>query len=112
MHEAYRLGGRSAGERLKEADDLPALGLGQLRLAGVGIDGAPCGHRRERDAIRDPVLELARRVLGHVYLKVERSRVKRQCGRTVAQTLRPVTYDAVGLKQRSTECHSARIVRG
>src|SRR5207245_4884009 len=84
-------------ERLEIADDLPPLRLGQLRLAGVGIDGAPRGHGCERDAVVDPVLELARRVLRYVNLKVERSRVECQRRRAIAESLWPVTHRAICL---------------
>src|SRR5438094_572497 len=111
MHEAYRLGGCSAGERLKEADDLPPLRFGQLRLAGVGIDGAPRRHCGERDAVRDPVLQLARRVLRHVNLKVEWSRVECQSRRTIAESLWPVTHRAIRLIEGSTRRDGGGIVR-
>src|SRR5438874_2161273 len=101
---------QSSGERLKITDDLPTLGLGELRFPGVGVDGAPRRHRCEGDAVRDPVLELARCVLRHVHLKVERPWVQGLRGGAVAETLRAMTHRAVRLIEGPTRRDGGGIV--
>src|SRR5439155_20364862 len=107
----YTLACPSRGERLKEADDLPALGLGELWLAAVGIDRRPARHRGERDALADPIKELSRRVLRHVHLKVEGTRIEGERRRTVTDAVGPVAHDAVCLVERPAEGDRGRIVR-
>src|SRR2546421_3846332 len=60
------LGVLPSRERLQVADDLPALDLAQLRLAGLGVRNSPGRHGGEGDAVADPVEELARRMLWDV----------------------------------------------
>src|SRR5437868_14037472 len=111
MHEPYRLGGRSAGERLKETDDLPALDLGELWLSSIRVDRRPRRHRGEWDPVAYPVEELAGRVLRDVHLEVVRRRLQRERGRSVASALRAVADRAVCLVERAAEGDGAGVVR-
>src|SRR5437870_2020359 len=81
------LGGPACCERRRMADQLPALGLGELVLPG--------GHWRRGDTVADPVIDLTRRVLRDVQLEVERPRREREGRGTVAQTLWAVADGAV-----------------
>src|SRR6266851_4851891 len=93
----------SGGERLQVADDLQQLGLAQLLF--------PRRHRREGNALADPVEELARRVLRHMHLKVERFGVEGLSRRAVAETLRAVADDAARLIESPARRHGGGIVR-
>src|SRR5712671_4476667 len=107
MHETYPLRFLwllilSGSERLQVADDFPALGLTQLVF--------PRRHLRERNALADPVEELARRVLRHMHLKVEWFGVEGLGCSAVAEPLRSVADRAVRLVERAPRGDGRRIV--
>src|SRR6185503_2394289 len=83
----------AARERLQVANDLPALRVGQRVL--------PRRHPRPRDAARDPVVDLALRVLRYVKLEVHRPRLKQERLRSVAESPGAMTDGAIRLERRA-----------